>query len=66
MSDPSIITVNNNGVYEINHENVNNIKDNIINPQEVINIIQQGQDEEVNNNIIYNKIENLTYNNESS
>ena len=62
MSDPCIITVNNNGVYEINHDNVNNIKDNIINPQEDINTNQQEQDEEANNYIIYNKFINLKYN----
>ena len=63
MSDPYIVTVNNNnGVYEVNHENVNNITDNIINPQEDINTNQQDQDEEDNNYIIYNKFINLTYN----
>jgi len=62
MSDPYIITVNNNDVYEINHENDNNIKDNIITPQEDININQQDQDEEANNIIIYNNFINLKYN----
>ena len=62
MSDHYIITVNNNGIYEINHDNVNNIKDNIINPQEDINTNQQDQDEEANNYIIYNKFINLKYN----
>ena len=61
MSDPYIITVNNNGIYEINHENVNNIEDNIINPQEDINTNQQDQDEEANNIIIYNNFINLKY-----
>ena len=61
MSEPYITTVNNNGIYEINHENVNNIEDNIINPQEDINTNQQDQDEEANNYIIYNKFINLKY-----